>query len=180
MTVIAGIAARNVCRVLTCCRYTVVAGTACAHDVCVVDRENRYKHVCVVAILADIGGLNVCRILSGRIHSIVAIDAIAGDVDVIKIRGQPCDRRMTVVTVIPTANVRRRLTRRDRAIVAVTAASDYLRVIDRIHGHEQVRVVAVLAHVGRLYVRRALADRICAVMAVDAVVGDVRVVENRR
>ncbi len=40
--------------------------------------------------------------------------------------------------------------------------------------------MAVLAGIARLYVRGSLARRICAVMAIHAVVRDVRVIEVRR
>ena len=58
-----------------------------------------------MAVLADIACLNMCRILAGRFRPIVATGAIAGDAHMVEIRGQPANRRVTVITVIAARKV---------------------------------------------------------------------------
>ena len=60
-----------------------------------------------------------------------------------------------------------------------TGAND-LRVIDHVGRHKRHVVVAVLADIGGIDMRRMLARRIGAVMAADAVGGDVGVIEVGR
>ena len=60
------------------------------------------------------------------------------------------------------------------------AGANDLRVIDHVGGRERHVVVAILTNIGGIDVRWILARRIGAVMAADAVVGDVRVIEVGR
>ena len=86
MTIIAGVAAGDMCWVLAGRRDTVVAGTASADHLSVIDRHHRRKNIGCVAVLTDVRRLNVCRVLAGRVGAIVAADAVAGDIHVIEIR----------------------------------------------------------------------------------------------
>ena len=87
---------------------------------------------------------------------------------------------MTVVAGIATRNMRWMFTGRDHAIVTGAADTDYLRVVNGKHGHEHIGVMAVFAHVARLNMRRALAGGVRAVMAVNAITGNIQVIEIRR
>ena len=92
MAVVAGIAADHVRRVFTDGCDAVVAGTARADDLRMVDGEDRCEHIGCVAVLADVGRLYMRRAFSGGIGAVVAVDAIAGDTHVIEIGRQPASR----------------------------------------------------------------------------------------
>lgn len=66
------------------------------------------------------------------------------------------------------------------AIVAGAAGADDLRVINGEYRHENVRVVAIFAHIARLDMRQAFADCFCAVVTAYAVARDVDVIKVRR
>lgn len=84
---------------------------------------------------------------------------------------------MAVITVVATAQMGRMLAGRSDSIVTASAAAEDLCVIDRIGRGEGDRVVAVLTHVGGLYVRRILAGCIGAVVAGRATASDIDVVK---
>jgi hypothetical protein len=85
MTIVTGIAAREVGRVLAGCRHSVVTRITGANDLYVIDRVHRRKDVGIVAVFTNIARLDVGRILACRIHSIVAVDAISNDVQMVEI-----------------------------------------------------------------------------------------------
>ena len=72
---------------------------------------------------------------------------------------------MTVIAIIAARDMRRMLTRRRRAVMARTASSQHLRMVNGIGQRKYICVVAILTNVGCLNVRRTLADGINAVMA---------------
>ena len=84
---------------------------------------------------------------------------------------------MTVVTSIAAGNVCRGLADGSDAVVAGTAGSYYLRVINGQHGRKQIGRVAIFADIGCLNVRWVLADCLCTVVATDAIAGDIDVIE---
>jgi len=84
---------------------------------------------------------------------------------------------VAVVAVIAAINVCRVLASCRDAVMAGAANAHNLRVVDSEYGREHICVVTVLAHVGRLNVRRTFARGFRAVVAVDAVTGDVDVIE---
>ena len=177
MTVIAGIVTGDVCRVFAGCGDAVMAGTTDADDVCVVNGKHRYEHIGVVAVLADITCLNMLRILTGRIHAVVAIDAIARNVQVIEIRGQPGNGRMTIVASIATGNVRRVFAGRGNAVMTRAAGANDLQMVDRRRWRKHIRAVAVFADVAGLNVGKAFTGSGHAVMAGAAGIRDIGVVE---
>lgn len=61
----------------------------------------------------------------------MAAEAIIHNIGVVKIRRNPRDRRMTVVTVIAAGDVGRVLARRRDTVVARAAGAKNLRVIHR-------------------------------------------------
>ena len=87
---------------------------------------------------------------------------------------------MTIVTGFATGYMRRVLATRRDAVMTGSASTDDLCVIDHIHRCPHIGVVAVLADIRCLNVRWVLAGSSHTVMAVTAVVYDVRVVEVGR
>lgn len=84
---------------------------------------------------------------------------------------------MAIVAVIAACYVGRMLANGRRTIVARTACSKDLRMVDRIHWLPDIRVVAILANICRLHMLRALAGRVDAVVTVAAISGDIHVIE---
>jgi hypothetical protein len=177
VAVVAGVATRNVCRVLTGRYDAVVAAVAGSNDLGVIHREDRCEDVRRVAVLADVAGLDMCKILARGIHTVVAVDAIAGDVQVIEIGRQPTTGGMAVVAGVAAIDVIQGLAGCGHTIVATRTGADDLCVIDGIGRCEYIGIVAILAHVAGLNVRRVFADRIDSIMAVEAIIGDVRMIE---
>ncbi len=68
---------------------------------------------------------------------------------------------------------------RCRAVVARTASTDDLCVVDCIGRSEHICIVTIFANVGCLYMRRTLADGINAVVAAGTIIDDTKVVEVR-
>ena len=118
--------------------------------------------------------------LAGRVGAVMATDAIAGYVDVIEVRRCPGDSRMAVVAGIAADHVRRVFADGCDAVVAGTAITDDLCVIDGEDRCEHIGCVAVLADVSRLDVCRTFADSVDPVMAIDAIAADVHMIEVRR
>ena len=86
MTVVAGVAAGKVRRVLAGCRDAVVTGATGAQYLGVIDSDYRRPQVRGVAVFADIRRLNVRRSFAGCLGAVMAADAVAGDVQMIEIR----------------------------------------------------------------------------------------------
>ena len=86
VTVIAGIAAGDMCWMLADRSDAIVAGAAGAYYLGVIDRQHGRKQIRRVAIFADIGRLNVGGVLADCIRAVVTADAIARDIDVIEVR----------------------------------------------------------------------------------------------
>ena len=79
---------------------------------------------------------------------------------------------MAVVAIRAAGDVRRVLAGRGDAVMAGSASTDHLSVVDRDRGLKQRRAVTVFADVGRLNMRRALACGSSAVVTANAVVGE--------
>lgn len=143
----------------------------------VVNREGRREYVRSVAIFAGICRLNVVGGLASGRGAVMTIETPARNVDVVEVGRQPSCCRMAVVAIVAREYVRWVLTGCGNPIVTRTARTQYLRVINGIGGRKNVRVVAILANVGCLYVRKILSRGADAVMATDAVADDTHVVE---
>lgn len=100
--------------------------------------------------------------------------------DVAVVRWRPCVRDVAGVAFLRGVEVTRVLSRRRSAIVTGCTRAKHLRVIDRHHGREHVRRMAVFTDIGRQWVRGVLAGRIRAVVATDTVSRNVYVIEIRR
>ena len=146
----------------------------------VIDCEHRRKDIGVVAVFAEVTGLDVCRVLAGRIYAIVAVDAISGDIQMIEIGWQPPRRGVAIVTGICARQMIQVFARCGNAIMAGTALTDNLHVIDDVRRREGIRIVAVLTDNGRLNVGRVFACGGTSVVAATAVVEDIRMIEVRR
>lgn len=119
------------------------------------------------------------KILAGRFDTVVATHAVAGDIEMVEIGGQPPNRRMAVVAICAAADVSCMFACRRHAVMAGTARTQNLRVIDRDDGNERNRTVTVFADVACLHVCRVFAGRGSAVMATYAIIKKAGVVEIR-
>lgn len=84
MAIIAIIATGNMGCVLACCRSAIVAGSASAEDLSVINGDRGLKGRRAMAIFTDIGGLNVHGALADRGCTVVAAHAVANDAFVIE------------------------------------------------------------------------------------------------
>lgn len=180
MTVVACITAGYVRRTFSDCRNTVVTGAARAQYLAVIDRKDRCEYIGVMAVLADVGRLNMGRALADSFRTVVAIEAATRDVDVVKIRGQPTDSRVTVVAVNATRYVSWMLADRGYPVMARSAGTKDLCVVNRNHRLKHRGVVAVFANRSRQNVCRTLADSGRAVVTTGTVSGDADMVKNGR
>lgn len=86
MAVIAGIAAGDVVLVFASGDIAVVARSASADDLAVIDPHHRHKQVRRVTVFANIAALDVCLAFTGSVNSVVTAHAIPGNVHVIEVR----------------------------------------------------------------------------------------------
>ena len=179
VAVIAGIAAVDMRWVLADSRCSVMTGITGANDLRVINGEHRHPDVGRVAVFANIRGLDVSWRLTCRIGTVMAAGAITRDIHVIKIRGQPANRGMTVVTVNSTVYMRRGLPGRYHTVMTRSAGSEYLGVIDGEGRLPYVRCMAVFADIGRLNMGERFAGGFNAVVAADTVTGDIDVIKVR-
>ena len=180
MTIVAIVAAGDVRRVFAGRSHAIVAGTARANHLRVVDQVRRYPGVRRMAILADVGRLDMRWRLASGVDAVVAVETVAGNVDVVEVGRQPGYGGMAVVAIIAALDMIRILARCNNAIVTAAATTDDLCVIHGVSGREQVCRVTVLADVGRLDVGRVLAGCIDAVVAVETVAGDIDMIKVGR
>lgn len=139
----------------------------------------RRPGIAVVAVLADICRLQVRYGLTSSFHSVVTAHAVADDADMVEVGRPPGIGRVAVITGIAAVDMGRVLARGRDAVVARTACSKDLSVIDHENRREDVGVMAVLAYVRGLNVRLVLARGLDTVVAIDAVAGDAHMIEIR-
>ena len=180
VAIVTVVATRKVRRVLAFRRHAIVTGEARADDLRMVNHVRRRERHIVMAVLAYICRINVRGVLAGRVRAVVAADAVVGDVHMVKVRRNPGVSRVAVITVVATRKVRRVLAFGRHAVVAGEARANDLRVIDQVGWRERHVVVAVLAYVRRIDMDGVLTGCVRAVVAADAVVGDVHMVKVRR
>jgi hypothetical protein len=87
---------------------------------------------------------------------------------------------MAIVTGIAACYMSRVFSGCGDAVVTRAASTDDLSVVDSANRCPDIGGVAVFADIARLNVREILACGICTVVAVNAVVRNVRVIEIRR
>lgn len=117
----------------------VVARTARANDLRVINGHHRRKYIGRMAIFADIGRIDVPDILAGCLSAIVAANAIAHDIQVVEIRGNPAKSAVTVVAAIATGDMAYVFAGCRRAVMARAACADHLRMIDGHCRREYIR-----------------------------------------
>jgi len=150
VTVIAGVATDNMCRVLACGNRAVVAGVAGTDHVGVIYPVHRCEGRNIVAVLTKISGLNMRRSLAGRVRTIVAAQAVIGDIDMVNVGGNPARRRMAVIAGVAATNMGRVLAFGDRTVVAGVAGTQHLGVVNPVCRREELTVMTVFTNVGRL------------------------------
>ena len=178
MAVFADVGGLYVGRIFAGSRNAIVAVTAIARDVGVVEVRGQ-PAIRRVAILTDVAARNMCRCLAGCRDAVVTARTVAEDTGVIEIRRHPACGCMAVVAVVTAGDVRRGLARCDRAVVAGAAVSDHLRMINGLHRCKSDHAVAVLADITGIDMVRVLAGCIHTVVAARAVAGDIDVIEIR-
>ena len=127
----------------------VVAGTASADHLGVIDSHRRCKDVGRVAIVTGVCRLNVGRALADRIRAVMAADAVASDSYVIEIRRQPANGAVAVIAGIATGDMCWVLADRSGAVVAGTACANHLSVIDSQRRYKHVGRVAIVTGICR-------------------------------
>lgn len=115
-----------------------------------VDGNDRAPDRRAMAVLADIGRRRMAGILASRVCAVMTADTIVRDRAVIEIGRDPGDGRMAVVAIIAARDVRRVFARCNRAVMAGRAGTDYLRMVNGIHGRPDHVVMAVFAYIRRI------------------------------
>jgi len=161
-------------------RVPIMAGRTGTQDLGVVHGCHRYPGDRGVTVLTDVCCQDMRRVLTRCLRPIVTADAVVGDIGVVEGCRRPGDRCVAVIAVIAAGKVGRVLAFGDVAIMAGEAGANNLGVIDHVGRRKGHVVVAVLADIGRIDMRWILARCIGAVMAADAVVGEIGVIEVGR
>lgn len=130
MAIVAGIAAGNMRRMLANGSDTVMAGTATANDLGVIDGDYGCPYRRVMAIFTNIGGLYMREVFAGCVRSVMATDTVTCDVYMIEVCWHPCGRDVTVITGVAAGNVGRVLAGRANAVVATDTIADHTEVIE--------------------------------------------------
>ena len=177
VAVIAVNTAADMGRVLADSRCSVMTGIAGANDLRVIYRKHRHPDVGRVAVFANIRRLDVSWRLTCCVGTVMAAGAITRDIHMIKIRGQPANRGMTIVAINSTVYVRRVFAGRYHTVMTGPASAHYLGMIDGERRLPYIRCVAVFADIGRLNMGERFAGGFNAVMAAGAVTGDVDVIK---
>jgi len=107
MAIITVFAAGDVGGILARGDGAVMAGTTGAQHLRMVDHVCRCPQVTVVAVFTNFCGLDMRRVLAGRFDAVMATGTVGHNVSVIKGRREPSRRRMTVVAIVATREVRR-------------------------------------------------------------------------
>ena len=180
MTVVAVGAAGDVVQVFSGCRDAVMTRAAGAQDLCVVHGKHGRKYIGRMTVFANVARLHMRRAFACRVSAVVAAKAVAGDVDVIEVRRQPANRRMTVVAVVAAGDVVQVFAGGREPVMTGAAGARHLRMVNEIRGRPDSRVVTVFTHIGGLYVCQTLAGGCSTVVAADAIARDAHMVEVRR
>ena len=180
MAIIAIVATVYMRRVLADRDRTVVAGRADANDLCVINRNHRLEERRAMTVFADIACQNMILVFADCVRTVVAANAVGGVVCMIKRRRHPAVGCMAGVAVVTAGNMGRVLTESNRAVVAGRTRTDYLCVVHNVSGRKQDGIVAVLTKIAGEYVIKVFADRVCAIVATEAISRNIVVIEIRR
>lgn len=177
VTVVAGIATRNMVRRLSGRREAVMTGSTSTGHLGMVDGVHRRKRIAIVAVLADVGCRYVRRVFTGRIGAIVAARTIACDIDVVEVGRYPAGGRMTIVTVVAAVQVSWIFPRGGDAVMTRAAGANDLGVIYGEHGRENIGRMAVFTNIASLDMCQVFAGSLGAVMAADTIAANIYMVE---
>jgi len=145
MAIIAGVAARDMRRVLARGYGAVMAVTTGAQYLGMVDGIRRYPQHVVMAVFAHIGRIDVCGILADSFDAVVAFETAVGDTGMVKPGRCPERRLVTILAVVAGGKVVRRLSCPRNTVVAGPAAAGHGCVIherDRAPGRCRMAVGA--------------------------------------
>ena len=84
---------------------------------------------------------------------------------------------MTVITIGAAAYMRRILSARYNAVMAGATGAEHLRMVNRVNRRPDIRIMAVLANIRRLDMRKVLANGFGTIVATDTIAGDAHVIE---
>lgn len=156
---------------------TVVAGRTGAEHLSVINGKHRCPDCRCMTVLTHVRGQRMLWVLAGRNCAVVTTDAIAHNIRVVISCRQPRDRRMTVITVVAASDMISILSCRCIAVMTRTATAKHLRMINGVRRLPERRVVTILAHIGRLRMRRRLTGSSNSVMTVTAISDDVHMIK---
>jgi len=177
VAIIAVVSAGNMRWVLACRDGAVMTGYASTDNLRVINYHNRLKERCAVAIFTDVAGQHVILIFPNRVRTIVTTNAIARVIRMIKGCRYPAVGRMAGIAVVAARDMGRVFANRDRIVMTGRASTDHLCVIHPIGRSKQDGIVAILTYVAGQYVIRIFANRVHAIVTVEAITRDVGVVE---
>ena len=177
VAVIAVVPAGNMHWVLACRDGAVMTGCASTDNLRVIDYHNRLKERCTVAIFTDVAGQYVILIFPSRVRTIVTTNTIARVIRMIEGCWYPAVGRMAGIAVVTARDMGRVFANRDRIVVTGRAGADHLCVIHPIGRRKQDGIVAILTYVAGQYVIRIFANRIHAIVTIEAITRDGGVVE---
>ena len=180
MTVVAVVATGDVVQVFAGGREPVMTGAAGARNLRMVNEIRGRPDSGVVTVFTHIGGLYVCQILAGGCSTVVAANAVTGDAHMVEVRRPPANRRVTIVTGIAAVYVRRMFASRNEAVMTGATGAHHLCVVNGKDWRKHVGVVTVFTNIAALYVGQAFAGSVGAIVAIDAVAGDIHMIEIRR
>ncbi len=180
VAIIAVVAAGNMRWMLACRDGAVMTGCASTDDLRVIDYHNRLKERCTVAIFTDVAGQYVILILPNRVRTIVTTNTIARVIRMIEGCWYPGVGRMAGIAVVAARDMSRVFANRDRIIVTGRAGTDHLCVIHPIGRCKQDGIVAILTYVAGQYVIQIFANRIHAIVTIEAITRNGGVVEVGR
>lgn len=157
-------------------RNTVVAAHAAVGDAgviecCGAECERRVADPAVAV------GRNMIRCLADGEDTVVTASAIVRDAGVIERRRYKRQGGVAGFAIVRSRKVVGRLADGRHAVVAGCAGAEHVGVVDLRHRTEGESRMAIFADVVRCDVHRALADGADAVVALDAVAGDARMIE---
>jgi len=100
MTVVAGVAARDVRRILARCDRSIMAGSAGSNNLCVINKKGRAPYRCGMAVFATIGRLDVGEALASSCIAVVTIKTTPYNVGVVEYGRQPARRLVAVIAIL--------------------------------------------------------------------------------
>ena len=180
MAIVTRIWARQMIQVFARRDNAVMAGTARADNLHMINNVHRGEGIRIVAVLTNNACLYVSRVLTCRGGSIVTATAVVEDIRMIEVRRQPGGACVAVVAACAARDMCWIFTGCRNAVVAGATFAQYLSVINRDCRCPNIRAVAVLADVRRLYVREVFACGFNPVVAANAVAANVDMIKIRR